>query len=83
MKNLMNILSFVVGTAFAVVLVWAFLYLCIPNVKDGTDKIFKWGDYKEVVEDEEKPEDELPNAVTPETNAQFVFENDMIKITVG
>ena len=79
MKNLMNILSFVVGTAFAVVLVWAFLYLCIPNVKDGTDKIFKWGDYKEVVEETDK--DIITDS--PITNAQFVFENDMIKITVG
>lgn len=79
MKNLMNILSFVVGTAFAVVLVWAFLYLCIPNVKDGTDKIFKWGDYKEVVEETDK--DIITDS--PNTNAQFVFENDMIKITVG
>lgn len=82
MKNLMNILSFVVGTAFAVVLIWSFLYLCIPNVKDGTDKLFKWGDYQEVVKDEEKTEDE-PKAIAPNTNAQFVFENDMIKITVG
>lgn len=77
MKNFLNTLTFIVGTAATVVLIWGFLYLCIQGVKDGTDKIFKWGDYKEVQEDKTK------ETVEPNTDTTLKFENDFIAITIG
>lgn len=36
----------IVGTAVIAVLMWTCLYLTVPNIKDKTDQIFKWNDYK-------------------------------------
>ncbi len=75
MKTFLNTIMLVVGTAFSAVLLWAFLYLCIPSLKDNTDKLFKWNDYK-VVESEAESE-------TPKTEGAFKFENDFATITLG
>lgn len=77
MRNFLNTLTFIVGTAATAVLIWGFLYLCIPGVKDGTDKIFNWGDYKVVEEDNTKETEE------PNTETTLKFENDFIAITIG
>ena len=77
MKNFLNTLAFIVGTAVTAVLIWMLLYLCIPGVKDGTDEIFKWGDYKVVEEDKTKETEE------PNTDTTLKFENDFIAITIG
>ena len=77
MKNFLNTLTFIVGAAATAVLIWGFLYLCIPGVKDNTDKLFKWGDYKVVEEDKTKETEE------PNTDASLKFENDFIAITIG
>lgn len=78
MKNFLSALTFIVGTAATAVLIWGFLYLCIPGVKDNTDKLLKWGDYK-VEEKTTNPEDEI-HEVTATT---YKFENDFIAITLG
>lgn len=77
MKNFLNTLTFIVGAAATAVLIWGFLYLAIPGVKDNTDKLFKWGDYKVVEEDKTKETEE------PNTDASLKFENDFIAITIG
>ena len=89
MKNFLNTLTFVIGTAVTALLIWAFLYLCIPGVKNDTDKLFKWGDYKQeqTVDDDSKKEDESKTEdeiqTTPTTEAQFIFSNDFINVIVG
>ena len=62
-KIFMGIGAFL-GAIAVGVLLWVVLYLAVPNVKDNTDKIFKWNDYavEDTVEDE-TPEDETE---TPE-----------------
>lgn len=78
MKNFLNTLTFIVGTAATAVLIWGFLYLCIPGVKDNTDKLFKWGDYKEEIT---QPDDN--NNEEDVTATSYKFENDFIAITLG
>lgn len=78
MKNFLNTLTFIVGAAATAVLIWGFLYLAIPGVKDNTDKLFKWGDYKEEItqpDDNKKEEDVIATS--------YKFENDFIAITLG
>lgn len=80
MKTFLNTLSLIIGTALSAVVLWAFLYLCIPGIKDGTDKLFKWNDYKETVQE---PVDDELDTIMPAPNAQITFENEFLTITLG
>lgn len=60
-----------IGAVAIGLLLWTVLYLAIPNVKDNTDKIFKWNDYavEDTVEDEtdkENNEDTEEETIIPE-----------------
>lgn len=52
-NNIFVTLVTLVCIALIGVLTWTCLYMAIPQVKDNTDKLFKWNDYKvvEVVEE--------------------------------
>lgn len=67
-----------VGFLALVIILWAFLYGCIPGIKNDTDKLFKWGDYKVEQKEEDK---EKTDTVSPGT--QLKFSNDYIDIIVG
>jgi len=62
--------------ALIVFVTWGVLYLCVPTIKDKTDKTFHWGDYVEA------PEDEKDDKQTT-TATGTAFETELIKITVG
>lgn len=57
-KKILTGIGVSLGVIAVLVLFWAVLYLAVPNVKDNTDKIFKWNDYavEDTVEDENKDE---------------------------
>lgn len=65
--------------ALIVFVTWGVLYLCVPTIKDKTDKTFHWGDYVEAPADDKKDDEQTSTA----TGTAFVFENNLIKITVG
>ena len=58
-----------VGVVVTTILIWLLLFLVVPDVKDQTQKLFKWGDYAvvDVIEEEQPPveEDKAPTS-TPE-----------------
>lgn len=59
----------IVGVIVTTILIWLLLFLVVPDVKDQTQKLFKWGDYavEEVVEESESStpaEIEIPE-ITP------------------
>ena len=82
-----------VGAAAIGALIWAVLYVAVPNIKDNTDKMFKWGDYAVIEETEdETPEDEPLEDETPEddangenvtTSARVRFNNQGLTIVIG
>lgn len=82
MKTFLNTLTLIIGTALSAVVLWSFLYLCIPGIKDGTDKLFKWNDYKEEIE-QEPAEDDFPDTISPASDTQITFENEFLTITLG
>lgn len=95
MKIIKDILCTLFGVALFGVLAWSLLYLCIPDIKDGTNKLFKWGDYATVEEDkgtDEDNESDITIAPNPDKEAEadssatptsFKFENEHIAIIVG
>ena len=80
-----------IGAVAIGLLLWVVLYLSIPNVKDNTDKIFKWNDYavEDTVEDEtdeenteETPEvEESPNEEETE-QLQVVLNENMTSVKI-
>lgn len=74
-KIILSILSFLVSTALATALVWGLLYLCIPKVKENTDKIFNKND----TQIEEKKKDD---SIEPQKNYKVDFENKVIILKV-
>ena len=80
-----------IGAVAIGLLLWVVLYLSIPNVKDNTDKIFKWNDYavEDTVEDEtneenteETPEvEEEPNEEETE-QLQVVLNENMTSVKI-
>ena len=71
-KIILTILSFVLGAAVLVSLVWGLLYLCIPPVKNKTDDIFNGN----------KTETEAVVGYDFQTNNTVDFENKIIKVEV-
>ena len=71
-KIILTILSFILGAALAVTLVWGLLYLCIPPVKEKTDDIFN-GD---------KTKTEAVVSYDFQENNAIDFENKIIKVEV-
>ena len=86
MKNkILTGIGVFLGVIAVAVLLWAVLYLAVPNVKDNTDKIFKWNDYavEDTVEDENK--DEATEDETNEDEAealQVVLNENMTEVKV-
>lgn len=74
-KIILSILSFLVSTALATALVWGLLYLCIPSVKDNTDKIFNKNDTQ--IEEEKKDD-----SIETQQSCKVDFENKVIKLKV-
>lgn len=58
LKGILLTIGSILATAVVVVLMWACLYLTVPNIKTETDKLFKWNDY--AVTETEKEETETP-----------------------
>ena len=95
-NKFLEFLKLTVLTIGGAILMWGLLYLTIPGVKDNTDQIFKWGEYKIVEElPDETPEDETPTedptedetpvedeTNTPTPTATYKFGNELISITV-
>ena len=73
------ILGGILGVSFVGVLLWAALYLAIPNIKDNTDKIFKWNDY--AVEDTVK--DETPEEEKTETETETQEETEQLSVILS
>lgn len=78
MKIIKDLFCLLFGVALFGVLTWSLLYLCVPEIKDDTNKLFKWGDYATVEEEPDKGEE--VEVISP---ACFKFENDNIAVIVG
>ena len=83
-KILMGIGAFL-GVIAVGVLLWVVLYLSVPNIKDNTDKIFKWNDYaiEDTVEDEkseDKTETETPEE---ETETETEEETEQLQVVLN
>lgn len=74
-----KILIFLIGAGAVVALVWAICCAVSPTISEKTEDLFNGTKQEEVTEET----DNNKNNDTPDTNAQFVFGNDLIKITLG
>lgn len=55
----------VIGVIVATILMWLCLYLIVPNIKDGTDKLFKWNDYA-IEQEQDKTTETTQNSLNTE-----------------
>ena len=62
-KNIFKGIGAVLGAIAIGILLWVVLYLAVPNVKDNTDKMFKWNDYaiEDTIEDEKTETEDNEN----------------------
>lgn len=54
-KGIFVALATIVCVVLIGILTWTCLYMAVPQVKDNTDKLFKWNEYKIVELVEETP----------------------------